>query len=208
MTQLLHISASPRGQSAASSQAAAVFLDALPSGVEVTTLSLFDDSLPEVTENVVNAKFKFAMGADLSDAEAAEWQVIRQLVEQFVSADHVLLAVPMWNFTIPYRMKQYIDLITHPGLTFRRTDSGAEGLAKGAGTVIYSRGGNYSPKDGRPDPFDYQSPYLGTWLGLVGIHPVEEVLVQNTMAGPDAQDKAVEGARDRLQVLAAGIRGA
>lgn len=202
MTRLLYINASPRGTAAASSQAADLFLKALPSGVDVTTLRLFDMALPEVTENVVNAKFKFAMGADLTAAEAAEWQKIRELVDQFVSADAFLFGVPMWNFTIPYRMKQYIDLVTHPGLTFESGANGVRGLASGPATVIYSRGGNYSPKNGEPDPYDFQSPYFKAWLGLVGLGPVEEVLVQTTLAGPDAQASAVEGARERLESLA------
>ena len=205
MTRLLYINASPRGGAAASSQAADLFLQALPGNVEVTTLRLFDMDLPEVTENVVNAKFKFASGTDLTDAEAAEWQKIRALVDQFVSADAYLFGVPMWNFSIPYRMKQYIDLITHPGLTFASDEKGIRGLASGRATVIYSRGGDYSPKNGEPDPYDFQSPYFKAWLGLVGIDPVTEVLVQKTAAGPDAQASAVEGAREQLESLAKAL---
>jgi len=203
MTQLLYINVSPRNSAAASSQAADVFLRALPKGVHVSTLELFSTDLPEVTENVVNAKFKFAMGENLTDAEAAEWRSIRDLVDQFIAADAYLFAVPMWNFSIPYRMKHYIDLITHPGLTFARDDDGIRGLASGSATVIYSRGGDYSPKNGQPDPFDFQSPYFKTWLGLVGVGPVAEVLVQNTATGPDAQTAAVEAAREQLESLAA-----
>jgi FMN-dependent NADH-azoreductase len=202
MTRLLYINASPRGGAAACSQAGDLFLHALPDSVDVTTLRLFDMSLPEVTENVVNAKFKFAAGADLTDAEAAEWATIEALVDQFISADTFLFGVPMWNFSIPYRMKQYIDLITHPGLTFASDEKGIRGLASGAATVIYSRGGNYSPKDGQPDPYDFQSPYFKAWLGLVGLGPVSEVLVQGTAGGPDAQAAAVEGARKQLESLA------
>ena len=205
MTKLLYVNASPRGKKAASSQAAELFLDALSDSVEVSTLNLFDDELPDVTENIVNAKFKFAMGADLTDSEASEWIAVTNLASPFVSADHCLFAIPMWNFSVPYRMKQYIDLITHPGITFARDENGMKGLASGGATVIYSRGGDYSPKDGKPDPFDFQSVYVKSWLGLVGISPVEEVLVQNTMAGPDAQAKAVEGARARLTSLANAV---
>ena len=110
--------------------------------------------------------------------------------------------VPMWNFSVPYRLKQYIDLITHPGLTFTREADGIRGLASGPATVIYARGGDYSPKDGKPDPFDFQSPYLSAWLGLVGLGPVDEVLVQTTMAGPDALANAVQGVKDQLMSLA------
>ncbi len=93
---------------------------------------------------------------------------ITQLVTQFLAADHYLLAVPMWNFSVPYKLKQYIDLITHPNLTFALGEKGMQGLATGNAVVVYSRGGDYSPKDGKPDAYDFQSPYLAAWLGLVG----------------------------------------
>ncbi len=111
----------------------------------------------------------------------------------------------MWNFSIPYKFKHYIDLITHPGLTFASDADGIRGLASGSATVMYSRGGNYSPKDGQPDPFDFQSPYINAWLGLVGLGPINEVLVQGTMAGPDGVATAVAGATAQLQSLAGAL---
>ncbi len=202
MAKLLYLNASPRGEVAASTQAAELFISALSADVVVERIDLFDAQLPEFTAELASAKQKFAMGMDLSDAEARQWQVITRIVEQFVSADHYLLGVPMWNFSVPYKLKQYIDLITHPGLTFTRDEQGIRGLASGSVTVIYSRGGTYSPTDGKPDPYDFQSPYLQAWLGLVGLGPVSEVLVQATMAGPNALQEAVAGAQAQLASLA------
>jgi FMN-dependent NADH-azoreductase len=202
MTTLLYINASPRGDAAASTQAAAKFRAALPADIRVEQMDLFDAGLPEFSAALASAKQKFLMGQELNAAEQQEWQMVTQLVEQFVSADYYLFGVPMWNFNVPYKLKQYIDLITHPGLTFTRDEQGIRGLASGATTVIYSRGGDYSPKDGAPDPYDFQSPYLKAWLGLVGLGPVTEVLVQSTMAGPDALASAVQSAAAQLATAA------
>ena len=207
MTELLYLNASPRGDAAASIQAAELFLAALPDDVSVVRIDLFDHGLPEFTAQLASAKQKFMMGVDLDEEEARQWAQITQLVEQFVGADSYLFGVPMWNFSLPYKLKQYIDLVTHPGLTFARDENGMRGLAEGTGTVIYSRGGSYSPKDGQPDPFDFQSPYLKAWLGMVGVGPVNEVLVQTTMAGPDAQVQSLQGAQAQLESLARGLAG-
>lgn len=207
MTTLLYINASPRGAAAASTQAAATFLAALEDSVQVDQLDLFDADLPEYTAILASAKQNTMMGTALSDDEQAQWQGVTQLVDQFVSADAYLFGVPMWNFSVPYKLKQYIDLVTHPGLTFTSDAQGIRGLAAGPATVIFSRGGDYSPKDGQPDPFDFQSPYLKAWLGLVGLGPVTEVLVQATLAGPDALANAVQGAETQL-VAAARSMGA
>ena len=151
------------------------------------------------------AKQKAFMGMELTEEEARQWAVIVDLVDEFKSADHYLMAVPMWNFNVPYRFKQYIDLLTHPGLTFTRDENGPRGLVSGGATLIYSRGGDYSPKDGRPDPFDFQSPYLKAWLRLIGLGPVDEIFVQRTMAGPDGVAQSVAGATAQLESLAAGF---
>ncbi len=205
MSKLLYISASPRGDDSASIQAARIFIDTLPDAIDVTHLDLSTLPMPDVTANVCSAKSKFMMGQELNAEEASEWKTVTQFVDTFLAADHYLIAVPMWNFSVPYTMKQYIDLITHPGLTFAADDKGMRGLASGDVTVIYARGGDYSPKNGEPDPFDFQSTYLKGWFTLVGLSPVNEVLVQRTMAGPDAQADAVEGARAQLERLAQSI---
>lgn len=208
MTTLLYINASPRRDAAASTQAAATFLDALDEGVQVDRVDLFDADLPEYTAVLASAKQSTMMGTALSDEEQAQWQRVTQLVEQFVGADCYLFGVPMWNFSVPYKLKQYIDLVTHPGLTFASDAQGIRGLAAGPATVIYSRGGDYSRKDGQPDPFDFQSPYLNAWLGLVGLGPVTEVLVQGTLAGPDALSQSVQGAQAQLVEAAQAVGAA
>ena len=205
MTDVLYISASPRGEHSASGQAASVFLGALDSSVNVKHIDLAARPLPDVTAEVTSAKFKPFTGAELTEEEARQWSQIVDLVDEFKAADHYLFAVPMWNFTVPYKFKQYIDLLTHPGLTFTRDENGPRGLVGGSATLIYSRGGNYSPKDGQPDPFDFQAPYIQAWLKTVGIGPAVEVLVQNTMAGPEGLSKAIEGAREQLETLAAAL---
>ena len=61
----------------------------------------------------------------------------------FKSADKYLVSLPMWNFSIPYKLKQYIDLLVHRGLTFSFTpEGGYKGLVTGKPLVaVYARGG-------------------------------------------------------------------
>ena len=40
------------------------------------------------------------------------------MVNRLRDADAVLIATPMWNFGIPYKLKHWIDLITQPGTDF------------------------------------------------------------------------------------------
>ena len=203
--KLLYINSSPRGQSSASNLAADIVLNALPQDCEVEQIDLFDIPLPEVTLEITAAKMKQFLAIPLEDEEARQWKEVIRLVEQFLSADAYVFGVPMWNFHIPYKLKHYIDVINHPGLTFTSDANGPRGLASGSALLIYARGGNYSPKEGQPDPLDFQSTYMKAWLGSVGITEVTEVLVQNTLAGPDAGSKAVAGAEMELRAFAKGL---
>lgn len=212
MTKVLYVNASPSGDKSVCTQAANVFLEALDSSVEVDRINLFEVNLPDVTSEVASAKVKFVMGSEPTEEERRQWSEIERLVGVFLSADHYLFAVPMWNYSIPYKFKQYIDLVTYPGLTFTRGENGLEGLAAGPVSVIYSRGGNYAPKDGQPDPFDFQSPYMRAWFSLVGLGPANEILVQNTMLGPDAIAESLGDVSEELasiaRALCSGIQGA
>lgn len=205
MSTLLYLESSPREADSYSSQAAAIYLDALPDGVTVDHLNLFAADLPEFGAVAAAAKYAVMGGRPLSEAGQSLWSQVVSHVERFNAADHYLIATPMWNFGIPYKLKQYIDLITHPGLTFTAGPEGMKGLAGGDAVVIYARGGSYGPKDGKPDPYDHQSTYLQAWLGLVGVSLAAEVAVEGTMRPPVGADSHLDGARARLEELAAGI---
>jgi hypothetical protein len=54
-----------------------------------------------------------------------------RLIEELEAADTIVLAVPMYNFSIPSTLKAWIDHVARAGRTFRYTASGPEGLLKG-----------------------------------------------------------------------------
>ncbi len=206
MSSLLYLESSPRGSESVSSIAAQTYLEALPNSVAVTHLSLFDAELPEFAATMAGAKYKTMFGQTLSEQEQRSWKQVEALVAQFLAADHYLLSVPMWNLGVPYKLKQYIDLITHPGMTFEPAAEGMKGLASGRATIIYSRGGDYSATDSGPDPYDFQSPYLCAWLAMVGIDAIDEVPIQRTMAGPEVLESALAEASTKLTTLAQALQ--
>jgi FMN-dependent NADH-azoreductase len=108
----------------------------------------------------------------------------------------------MWNFSIPYRLKQYIDIIVQPGYTFGVTQSGYEGMVKNKPVFIaYARGGEYKP--GSPaEAFDLQRRYLELILGFMGFKDIRSVVVEPTLAGPDVAQKAKAQAIENAKHLA------
>ena len=149
MCNILYLKASPRGERSKSIAVADAFLDEYRKAhadTEVDALDLFAADLMAFDGLAVQAKYTILHGGEHTDEELAAWKSVEAVIERFLAADLYVIAAPMWNFGIPYRLKQYIDLIVQPGYTFRYSpESGYEGLATGrAAFVAYARGGEYS----------------------------------------------------------------
>src|SRR5215469_6327634 len=116
MPSLLHISASPRGAESESLAIARTFLDVLADSrpeVTVDTFDLWDGSLPEFGPAAAAAKMSVFAGQAPTGAQAAA-----RTFGRFAAADYYLFSVPMWNHGIPYVLKQFIDVVSQPGMVF------------------------------------------------------------------------------------------
>jgi len=51
-------------------------------------------------------------------AQTAAWTRIEAVERDFARFDKIVLSTPMWNFSLSYRLKHYIDRLVQPGLTF------------------------------------------------------------------------------------------
>jgi len=206
MSKLLYIQASPRCERSSSTDVANTYISAFKAASAdntVTTLNIWDMSLPEFDGDRLNAKYSFLHGQNPSDTEAAALQEVVAISEQFKEADCYLFSVPMWNFSIPYKLKHYIDIITQPGLTFSfDPETGFFGLVTGKPvTAIYSRGGEYS----NPEAIgmDFQKPYLEMALGFIGFREINSVLIEPTLADPESVNNAINAAKEKATALGA-----
>jgi FMN-dependent NADH-azoreductase len=206
MTRLLFIQASPRAESKSIAIAAA-YVEALKAKTPhlvVDTIALWQENLPQFDGDRANAKLNVITGQDQSASQKTAWDEITAIAQRFVAADIYVFAVPMWNGGIPYRLKQYIDIIHQPGLLFGLDPaSGYFGLLKNKRAVLAYTSGAFS--QAAPSPafgVDHQSTYMRTWLNQAGVTDIAEIRFQPTLLDPDA-DSAFQRAIARAQNLAA-----
>ena len=124
MKKVLYIEASPRKDRSHSIKAAKTYLDTLVKenpDVHIKNIDLWDYDLPEFNGDMLNAKYAVLHGGEPTGQEIAAWAKVRALFDEFADADHYIFAIPMWNFSIPYKMKHYIDVISQPGMAWRYT---------------------------------------------------------------------------------------
>lgn len=205
MTKLLFIQASPRGEESTSIQIAQIYLDALKATnptLVVDAMSLWGTDLPAFDGDKAAAKVNMMLGQKHNAVQKTAWDQIVQIASRFITADRYLFAVPMWNGTIPYRLKQYIDIIHQPGLLWGlKPDTGYFGLLGNKHATLVLTAGAYA--DSRPSPafgVDYQSTYLRSWLNQAGIVNIDEVRYQPTMVTPDPQGVLEQAKRSAMDL--------
>lgn len=190
MPKLLFIQASPRGKQSTSIQVAQTYLDAMKAenaSLEVDVLPLWETDLPPFDGDKAAAKVNVMIGQEQTAEQKTAWDQIVAIASRFINADRYLFAVPMWNGTIPYRLKHYIDIIHQPGLLWGlKPDTGYFGLLENKHATLVLTAGAYA--DSRPSPafgVDHQSTYLKAWLNQAGVTAIDEVRYQPTLLTPD-----------------------
>ncbi len=205
MSKLLYIQASPRADRSYSRKVADSFVEAYREkhrGAEILTVDIFKKDLPPFDGEALNAKYRILHGEKLTEAERKSWRAVEALIAEFTAAEKYVFAVPMWNFGIPYRLKQYLDILVQPTYTFSYTpEEGYKGLVTDRSVfVAYARGGAY-PAGTDAAGYDFQKPYLETILGFMGMSDIHSVVVEPTLQeGPDTgkvkRDEAIAKARE------------
>ena len=206
MSRLLYIQASPRIQRSHSIAVTDAFIDMYEqkhAEDEIVKVNLFEASLPSCDGLAVQAKYTILHGKEHSEQELKVWKNVESVIKQFTSADKYVLAVPMWNFGIPYRLKQYVDILVQPGYTFSYSeDKGYEGLVVGKPLLaVYARGGEY-PAGSDAEAFDMQSKYVDLVFGFMGFKDIKSVFVEPTLqGGPDvAKARAQEAIKRTMEI--------
>lgn len=204
MSKLLYIEVSPRKDRSASIEVAQSFVSAFSekdTDNTVEILDLWNTVLPEFDGDTINAKYRVLHGENPTPEEIAAWKVITQITDQFQAADHYLFSSPMWNFSIPYKLKHYIDVISQPGLTWSFSpETGYEGLVTGkSATLVLARGGEYSSST-EAAAMDFQRTYLEMILGFIGFKDINTVLIEPTLT--DDKAKAITMAKNKVNELA------
>ena len=173
MTTLLHISASPRGAASESRAIAATFLEAYRDthpDDEIVEWDLWDGTLPEFGPAAAAAKMAVFAGADPQGDEARAWRAATDTFRRFDAADRYLFSVPMWNAGVPYILKQFIDVVSQPGLVFGfDPERGYTGLLRDKKAAVIYTSAVYGPGRGPAFGADFQRPFFDDWLRWAGI---------------------------------------
>jgi len=204
--KLLHIIATPRTRQSNTLRVSDSFVENLCAArddVTVDVVDLYDYDLPAIAGDNIEAKYTLMVGRPIDKGHTESWQQIESLIAHFLAADAYLISAPMWNFSIPYALKYYIDCIVQPGYLFRYDDMGqVVPMVNGKKMVcVSSHGGDYSPGSYLHGA-NFHEPYLRAIFGFVGVTDVEFISAQPMDITPDLREAAVTAAIGRAAALA------
>lgn len=202
MSHVLLITSSPRLESY-STKVARSLADQLASRAPNSTVTVRDltrEHLPHIDDSFATARI--LPPDQLTPAQQQALALSDTLLKELFAADSIIIAAGMINFGIPSSLKAYIDYIARPGVTFKYSEKGPEGLIKGKKVyLVVSRGGVYS--EGPMQQFNFQDTYLRATFSFLGVNDIEIITIEGVAFGPEAADKAVGAALAKVSAIAA-----
>lgn len=125
-------------------------------------------------------------GEDRTDAQRQTLAMSDTLIDELRVADLLLIALPIYNFTVPASFKAWIDLVCRAHETFRYTENGPIGLLTGKRAMVFfvSGGTAYGSE------IDFASGYVRHILGFIGITDVDFIAADRILADPERMASA------------------
>ncbi|NIK69112.1 NAD(P)H-dependent oxidoreductase [Paenibacillus sp. BK720] len=174
----------------------------------IEQIDLYSEEIPEINSAVLSAWGKMASGGELTDEEKRVTGRMNEILQQFKSAKKYVIIMPLHNFNIPSRLKDYMDNVMIARETFKYTENGGVGLLTDGRSllVIQGSGGIYTNNDWYTDN-EFSHKYLKSMFNFLGIEDYQIIRAQGTNVQDKAEvlDKAKKEAQEAAARLASKI---
>jgi FMN-dependent NADH-azoreductase len=118
------------------------------------------------------------------------------LVAELQAADDIVIATPIYNFSVPAALKAWIDLICRDKITFVYENDSPRGLLSNKrATVIVTSGGTLAGRD-----IDFTTSYIRHILGFIGVDDVTMIDVTGLSKN---RSRVIADARKEISVVSA-----
>jgi len=156
-----------------------------------------------ITLDLYKENIDFLKGEDLGavfgpKTEESRNHPVLKYAYQFAEVDKYIIAAPMWNLSVPAKLKAYIDYVSVIGITFKYTEQGPVGLLENKKAVyVAARGGAYSGT-----PYEMDGIYLRTMLNFCGIKDIETIAAEKLDVAGEDINKIVDDSINKAKEIA------
>lgn len=199
MSRVLIIESSARQQDSTSRQLTRDFIAQWQAANPADSITVRDvalNPLPHLDSTLLGGWMKPEDQRSAEEVQALARS--NELTDEVLAADVLVLAAPMYNFTIPSTLKAWLDHVLRAGVTFKYTETGPQGLLTGKRAyVLTARGGIHAGAAS-----DHQEPYLRQVMAFIGIHDVTFIHAEGLNMGGDFHEKGLNQAKAQLAAVA------
>jgi FMN-dependent NADH-azoreductase len=204
MSELLILKSSPRGEDSATGKLAEAFVqkwkasnpqavvnvrDVGPGKVQGPDQAWIEANLTPEAERTPQQRESLAQ----SDA----------FIEELKRASHVLITAPMYNFSVPWNLKAYIDNIVREGETFFFSPETGHGPLLPAGKkllLMWTAAGDYAPGS-EMAAFDFLSEYVRAVFIFIGITDYTVISAGNRAEAPALAEASLKASHEHIDAL-------
>lgn len=138
---------------------------------------------------MISGNFKSSQGMELTQEEKEVHDIVSKHLEQFIAADKLVIAFPLWNLTVPAVLHSYLDYMHHPRKTFKYTANGLVGLLPDKKVALLNaRGGIYA----EGDSFEMAVSFVKNHLKVFGITDITTIVIEGHNQFPDRREAIIE----------------
>ena len=177
-------------------------------GEVIEQINLYSDVVPMIDKTVLSAWEKQQKEQELTSQEQKVTERMSEILQQFKSANTYVIVLPLHNFNIPSKLKDYMDNIMIARETFKYTENGSVGLLKDGRRilVIQASGAIYTNNDWYTE-VDYSNKYLKSMFNFLGIENYQIIRAQGTalLEPNEVLQKAYKEAEEAASRLASKL---
>ncbi|MDP1471806.1 NAD(P)H-dependent oxidoreductase [Priestia megaterium] len=157
------------------------YKELIPESETIEQIDLYSDVVPMVDKTVLSAWEKQRNGQELTNQEKEVTDRMNDVLQQFKNANTYVIVLPLHNFNVPSKLKDYMDNILIARETFKYTETGSVGLLKDGRKmlVIQASGSVYTNNDWYTE-VEYSYKYLKSMFNFLGIEDFQMIRVQGT----------------------------
>ncbi|WP_055436739.1 FMN-dependent NADH-azoreductase [Lacinutrix algicola] len=165
---------------------------------EITFVDLAEEApdllLKENLNLYVNRNFG---GVELTNEEQKVLAKNDKMMQQLLDTDFVVLASPMYNFSVPATVKAWFDAVIQAGRTFTYTETGIKGLCENTKALVLMTSGS----DFGIEPYksvNFATPFLLTSFNFLGIS-AETINKFGMIQYADKSEQMIEDAKEEIK---------
>ncbi|BAB05686.1 FMN-dependent NADH-azoreductase [Halalkalibacterium halodurans] len=165
----------------------------------IVELDLFQEHMPYLNALMIEVNYKAAQGIPLPTSEEEVDHIVKRHLNQFLAADKIVFAFPLWNLTVPAVLHTYLDYLHHPRKTFTYTEEGLVGLLPNKKVALLNaRGGVYA----EDDRSEMAVSFVKNHLNVFGITDITTVIIEGHNQFPDRSETIIQKGLQKAKQVA------